>query len=136
MSAGCARRGSCCDPVIIEADVFSGCGERARSEEFPHDNDRFITQHWRPLSAWQAEDGTWYLPVRCDAFDPAHRTCTAHDSRPPVCRDFPWYGGEPGPDSAAGLESHCSYLADLRPDQREPDSRPLIPLTVITREAA
>jgi Fe-S-cluster containining protein len=133
MTASCARCGDCCDPVIIEADAFLACGERARSEEFPHVNDRFIAQHWQPLSAWRADDGTWCFSVRCGMFDPESRACTAHDTRPPVCSGFPWYGDEPSAGRAHGLELHCSYLADLPPDQRKPDSRPFIPLTVITR---
>lgn len=129
----CAGCGDCCNPVIIEADVYFRCGERARSEELPSGNDRFITQHWRPISAWTAEDGTWCISARCDMFDPDSLACTAYDSRPPVCSGFPWYGDRPGPARAEGLLPHCSYLADLPPGQRPQEARPLIPLTVTAR---
>jgi hypothetical protein len=92
------------------------------SGRFREDAD-FIAAHWTP-------DGD--TGCKCDAFDPATAMCTAHDSRPPVCRDYPWYGREPGtgPDRIV-LHSQCSYLADLPPDQRPERSRPLIPLTVV-----
>jgi hypothetical protein len=136
MTAGCARCGSCCDPVIIEADVFFGCGERARSQEFPDHNDRFIAQHWHPLSAWTDHDGTSVLSVRCDAFDPERRACTAYEGRPPVCGDFPWYSEAPGTERASALPPQCSFLADVPPARRPPESRPLIPLTVISAREA
>jgi Fe-S-cluster containining protein len=73
-------------------------------------------------------DGLW----TCDAYDPEHGTCTAHEDRPPLCRDYPWYGEQPSPDRAAHFSRQCSYLADLPPDQRPDGARPLIPLTVIS----
>ena len=136
MSAGCAACGACCDPVIINADVLFGCNARARSEEHPVDNDRFITQHWHPESAWTDDEGGTWIGARCDAFDPETLLCTAHNDRPPVCRDYPWYGEEPG-SSGVHLFAQCSYQADLPPGRRGPDARPLIPITVIpAREAA
>ena len=125
-TSGCARCGDCCDPVTIEASAFFGCNERARLQDVASHNDVFITQYWHPLSAWTEEDGVW-LAVRCDAFDPETRLCTAGESRPPVCSGYPWYGERPVPGKIPYL--HCSYQADLLPGQRTPGSRPLIPLT-------
>ncbi len=132
MTAGCAACGSCCDPVTLPADVFLGCTGRARSQEFPGADDRFIAEHWHPLSGWEAEDGTQCLSLRCDMFDPAARVCTAYDSRPPVCSRFPWYGNGPAAGVAAALNPQCSFLADVPPDWRPEGSRPLIPIAVIS----
>ena len=74
-------------------------------------------------------DGYW----TCDAYDPEHGTCTAHDSRPPLCRDYPWYGKEPSAEQLGPIYPQCSYLADVPPDQRPEGARPLIPLTVVSR---
>lgn len=82
----------------------------------------FVAAHWTENC-----DGYW----TCDAYDPEHGVCTAHDDRPPLCRDYPWYGRQPGADDAATLYRQCSYLADLPPDQRPDSARPLIPLTVV-----
>lgn len=128
MTASCAACGSCCDPVTIEAGVFLGCTARARSEEPASENDLFIAQHWHPLYGWPEEPSTW-IAVRCDAFDPVTRLCTAHEARPPVCSRFPWYGGTPEPGRLPYL--HCSYQADIPPGERDPDARPLIPVTVL-----
>ena len=79
-------------------------------------------------------DAETLLELRCDAFDPATRLCTAQENRPPVCRDYPWYGKDPaGSGSGPLLYRECSYLADVAPDQRPDGARPLIPLTVISR---
>lgn len=128
MPASCAACGDCCSPVVIEADVFLGCCARARSQETASHDDRFIAQHRHPLSGWTEEGSTW-LEARCDAFDPQARLCTAHAGRPPVCRDFPWYGGKPAASRLPYLR--CSYQADIPPGERAPGSRPLIPVTVL-----
>jgi Fe-S-cluster containining protein len=131
-SAGCAACGSCCDPVVLKADVYTGCCERARAGDVVHDNDRFIAQHWHPQGAIVLDAET-LLELRCDAFDPATRLCTAREDRPPVCRDYPWYGEDPVTSGRGPrLYPDCSYLADVPPDQRPEGARPLIPLTVIS----
>jgi Fe-S-cluster containining protein len=79
----------------------------------------FIAAHWHALDREEALrrnpplarlGDRWYY--ECDAYDPATRRCTAHAERPPVCRDFPWYGRAP---SAGALRSWpgCSYWADV-----------------------
>lgn len=160
MTAGCARCGNCCDPVHFDRETWEALGKwtgpalkgvadpatadgwaiwqkdeawkdarqedavrRYRAGGIWRQNAEFITAHWTPI-----DDRTF----RCDAFDPAARLCTAHDARPPVCRDFPWYGQDP--EEKAGevrLDPQCSYLADLPPGKRPEGSRPLIPLTVL-----
>lgn len=163
MSAGCARCGSCCDPVHFErerleailkwtTEALEGVPDPGTDEGWEHwlkhgyaasDRERavcrfdpagryrtdvdFIAAHWAPI-----DDKT----VACDAYDPETALCTAHENRPPVCRDYPWYGREPSEDTRTDLDPHCSYLADLPPDKRPEGSRPLIPLTVVTRTAA
>jgi Fe-S-cluster containining protein len=140
VTAGCAGCGACCDPVVLDYDVYAAACERARAGETASDDDRFIAAHWHPVSGWcgaegggQAAPGVVRLDLRCDAFDPATRLCTARENRPPVCRDYPWYGDEPATSSrAATLYPGCSYLADVAPSLRPDDARPLIPLTVIS----
>ena len=83
------------------------------------ENRTFMLAHWHPISkaeadrrvpgitAWKA--GPWY---ECDMHDAATNLCTAHDGRPPVCRDYPWYGRAP---FAKGIEPlwRCSYWHDV-----------------------
>lgn len=163
MSAGCARCGSCCDPVTFareaydavvkwSASAMAGVPDPGTDEGWPHwlaggytedqraaairryapgsitrqDAD-FLAAHWKPI-----DDKT----CACDAYDREARLCTAQDSKPPVCRDYPWYGRDPGSEDGKGMPLHCSYLADMPPDKRPEGARPLIPLTVVTRVAA
>jgi hypothetical protein len=162
VTAGCARCASCCDPVPFTAaehqavSAWSGAAMKAAgipglrtddgwawwldhgwnaaerdaaigrtdlSGSWRQDAD-FIAAHWTP----DGDSG-----CKCDAFDPATGLCGAHDSRPPVCRNYPWYSDGPGAERAASLPSHCSYLADVPRAERPEGSRPLIPLTVIAR---
>ena len=155
MTAGCARCGECCTRITLNADPrpFStaalagmpdprtedgwaywrehGYEDSARDDVLyaydPAGRKRadadFVAAHWAETC-----DGHW----TCDAYDPGHAVCTAHQDRPPLCRDYPWYGEEPGPDRSEHLFRQCSYLADLPPDKRPEDARPLIPLAVIS----
>lgn len=156
MSAGCARCGHCCTRIWLNADprpwstrALAGVPDPATDAGWAYwleyssygDTDRddvirrynpdgrmradadFVAAHWAETC-----DGHW----TCDAYDPGHAVCTAHQDRPPLCRDYPWYGEEPGPDRSEHLFRQCSYLADLPPDKRPEDARPLIPLAVIS----
>jgi Fe-S-cluster containining protein len=52
---------------------------------------------------------TFYF--RCRHFDRETRRCTDYENRPAMCRDYPWYGGEP--QEAAALPPTCSFRADI-----------------------
>jgi Fe-S-cluster containining protein len=158
MGAGCAGCGSCCDPVILNDETYELLGKHwtraaldgtpdPRTDEgweawravgnldadrewicerYPPDSDYradadFIAAHWRPLGDHE---------YRCDRFDPVHRKCMAYGDRPPVCRNYPWYGREPS-GSNTDPPPQCSYLADLPAGERPEGSRPLIPLAVL-----
>jgi Fe-S-cluster containining protein len=88
----------------------------------------FILRHWHPTGDVVRSGNRVKQVLSCDQFDPVHRTCMAHDDRPPVCSGFPFYGQEP---HGAFRESHCSYLLDVPPADRPEGSRPLIPLEII-----
>lgn len=157
MTAGCARCGSCCeniwcddyddavkwstaaleripDPATDEGWAYwqeskPDWGDEQREDAIrkydPDGRQRadadFLAAHWK------VQDNGRYS---CDAFDPVTRLCTAHESRPPVCEDYPWYGEEPSAERGTYMGRECSYLADLPPSERPEGSRPLIPLMV------
>jgi Fe-S-cluster containining protein len=77
-------------------------------------NADFLTSHWTPIP----EDAGKAMPrFQCSAFDPATRLCTAHDSRPPICSGYPWYGSDERPTRR--LWSHrCSFWADVPLEDR------------------
>lgn len=132
MSLGCARGcGDCCDPVHLTFDQRDRMDYwRDVVEDFwngaqpdPAGSLPFMLAHWHEFERY--DGGARY---RCDRFDPETRECTAHEDRPPVCSDYPWYGDDPVPGVTGG---RCSYLLDLPPDQRPEGSRPLIPIEVL-----
>lgn len=131
MGLGCARCGSCCNPAFLAPDEAAKV-DKARDylaaggeHEFTVDSIPFILDHWHELG--RDEDGVRY---ECDQYDPATRSCTAHENRPQVCRGFPWYGDDPSPERAATLARGCSFLFEVPPTERGAHARPLIPITV------
>lgn len=115
-------------PYEGKPDPFPSAAEYGTWVERRVQNARFILKHWHRIprdeatrlrTAHGAADPT---PrghrYRCDAFDPVTRLCGAHDERPPICRNFPWY--EDGPnasDAPTRLNPRCSYWHDIPRDQ-------------------
>lgn len=69
----------------------------------------FIMDHWHRI---EGKENRW----TCDMFDSKTRLCTAHDSRPYICSEYPWYGRTPEryDGDATTLPKACSYNADVR----------------------
>lgn len=61
----------------------------------------------------------------CPHFDAEARTCTDYANRPPVCRDFPWYGQPPGSRMPGAVSKRCTYWADVPAEQRPADWAPV-----------
>ena len=60
----------------------------------------------------------------CPLFDSEARLCTDHANRPPICRDFPWYG-KPGGRELGGVSKRCTFWADVAPEKRPADWAPV-----------
>jgi Fe-S-cluster containining protein len=92
------------------------------------------TRHNADFAAahWTRRDGEAH-DYDCDRFDPDTRLCTAQDSKPPICANFPWYGQAPTAERAVNLDPQCSFLGDIAPAHRPEGSRPLIPIEVVRR---
>lgn len=92
----------------------------------------FIRDHWTrrpdpdPGRLMPDDMGPLGSAWDCDVYDRATGDCLAYDDRPPVCRDFPWYGREPHHD--VWLDMTCSYHGDLR--------RRVLPLTVLSHDTS
>ena len=107
----CAKCGDCCENIYIGltppditrmlADPYIA-GATRRSLEF-------VQHHWSLL--WQSGQGRGY---ECDMFDKVSRLCTAHDSRPPICQGYPWYGKKPDRELVKDMSPRCSFNADVR----------------------
>lgn len=122
-SLGCAGCGDCCENIWMypEFDKFRETENLADQETL-----EFIRKWW--VEEEEAEDG--WTRWSCQKWDSETRLCGAHAERPPICSQYPWYGGEPREGKIDNLR--CSYLLDLKPGQRPVGARPLIPVTVVT----
>ncbi len=107
--------GACCNPVTLP---------QAKSAT-PTDNpaDRAWLRRLRRISFADAEARYASIGVEkhadpqvsyyaCPDFDADQRICGRYETRPPVCRKFPWgYYGEPMPD--VSLPPTCGYRVDI-----------------------
>lgn len=156
MTAGCARCGNCCENIVCdtydEALKWTSAALTGVPDPGTEDGWAYWREHgWddgsrekaiRRYGAGSRADADflakyWHSPdggahYECSMFNPATRECTAHDRRPPVCRNYPWYREEPSAERAMQIGLQCSYLADLSPADRPEGARPLIPLLVLS----
>lgn len=130
-SLGCARCGACCQSIpmagldrMIEQRT---AGERADDERWCADVD-FMAAHWTRIAEGTEDRSPAY---RCDQYDEVHMLCRVQEGKPPVCRDYPWYGKEPDVAHISALDPRCSYLLDVALSLRPEGARPLIPIEVI-----
>jgi Fe-S-cluster containining protein len=133
----------CCRLIALRwgPEELAERGERARvlaedpdltEEQRANERDNlatlaFIAAHWHEVSEAEAlallpemvDDwcGAYYT---CDQFDGERSLCMAHDTRPPICSGFPWYGAEPGTKGMINRAlRRCGYWADV-PRERWP----------------
>lgn len=120
----CAKCGDCCEAIYIGTTKTAVTQAQRGSED-----EVFIRKHWRRISRREAAlrrgvtatHGPYYV---CLKFDRTTRLCTAHDERPPACRNYPWYGNEPRIPAIAAYK-RCSFWHDI-PRSDWPDD--VIPL--------
>jgi len=79
----------------------------------------FAAEHWRPLTRAEAMHRNPYYTARlpesahlytCDQLG-ADGRCQAHETRPLVCRGYPWY--EQAPRDMQLADPHCGYFLDV-----------------------
>lgn len=130
----CNRCGGCCDPVHLGDDAYAILTGPAFTID-PRDDlapweaagytlptaiDLYDTARWAAQLEHRDEGG-----YTCPRFDPTTRLCTMPDDKPPVCRDFPWYSGDPATYAwrLRGLDE-CSYWEDVPVTIRQQEGRP------------
>jgi Fe-S-cluster containining protein len=106
----CSACGDCCDPVwfpLPPAEIRQGAEVARRPDDAA--NLRFARDAW----TWTGEvDDLAGWAYRCAMFDEATRRCTAHETRPPVCRGYPWFDDVPRRGLPL-LPTRCSHWADV-----------------------
>lgn len=94
--------GFCCDPVFLDAEMVTKVYDPARTGP----QGQWLTDNWEPIGPANS-DGVLF---RCASYDVEHRTCLTWETRPEVCRGFPFYGRPP---EEAAVSKICGYQADL-----------------------
>ena len=123
MEGFCNRCGKCCESIGVREDAHYFLWHRIieASEGKEEGDSAFISKHWR-----QGPDGYY----TCAKYDRSRNLCGAHDDRPDVCSDYPWYGREPKPMES--MNSQCSYLWDFPVAERPKGSKPLLPIVAVS----
>lgn len=122
MAELCNACGACCRVIYVEQspEEIRAVAQLTRVLGIPSDM-QFAAEHWRPLSREEAMQRnpfyTRQLPTNahlytCDQLGEDGK-CQSYESRPLVCRGYPWYGGKPVKVPLA--DPDCGYGRQLDP---------------------
>ena len=120
----CNQCGACCRTIALDQspDEVAAMAALTSVLGIPSDHT-FARQHWRPLTREEAMAANPFYVARlpatkhfyaCDMLA-ENGSCSAHETRPLVCRGYPWYGEPPTDMPLADPE--CGYEAE-RTDRR------------------
>jgi len=115
----CNQCGACCRTIALDQspDEVQAMAALTGALGIPSDHG-FAARHWHPLTRAEAQASNPFyvarLPAtkhfyRCDQLG-ADGRCTAHATRPLVCRGYPWYG-EPVSDMPLA-DPRCGFAAE------------------------
>lgn len=116
----CSMCGLCCEDISIQNSpdqMTQLLIDRGYTCDDPMDyayNVDFVLDNW----IYNGPDKRNGHQYQCAQFDTETRTCMAHESRPRVCRDYPWYRDTADQlikyESGRWLQPQCSFNADVR----------------------
>jgi len=93
----CNRCGECCRVIHIRYT-------KKALRKIGGSDAEFILKYWHRISRKEAykrrpilktRDWSGFYFYTCDAWDEKTHLCKMYESRPEVCRDFPFYGEKP-----------------------------------------
>ena len=153
----CAKDcGACCNPVIMtmqQVHFLRGWANRPDPKENQGGlpafvietpealekarehiaNGTFMERHWIFNIRWvrKMASGLQLVGFNCPFFNESTKDCEAYDRRPPICRNYPFYGRDPSEvaEASVGLQMplKCSYWADVplgkRPEGWKPPEK-------------
>lgn len=109
----CSKCGDCCEEISLNIDhgkIVQQIAQGYGAGRWLKDAN-FIINNMRPTGRVIRQGNRVKQVLECSKFDKESRICTAHDDRPTVCRDYPWYNREPVKGDTT-MKGRCSYLAD------------------------
>lgn len=112
----CSRCGGCCENTWLSVTKRELVGWLTDPERTPTGvaNANLVLNHWHRVGG-----GGRRTRWTCDLLDPETRLCTAHDVRPQICTDFPYYQNATLDPATIHLPLECSYWADV-PEELRP----------------
>lgn len=94
----CKKCGKCCEVIHIPFSYQEVTERRI----YPEYNKIFILQHWKeidPIEVWHLSPdnplrgyNNYLHYYKCDQYDMFNHVCMCHDTKPPICTDYPGYG--------------------------------------------
>lgn len=118
----CNKCGDCCEviPFFLKKEDFANKRYKDYQNQY---NQAFIIEHWHRISDHTRYEELFGVSPKnflytCDMFDKENRLCMAHDDRPNVCSDYPWYN-KSVPNGDPYLSKNCSYWEDVSDEIRE-----------------
>lgn len=136
--------GQCCEVVWFRLNRVSVAQQIPMTRGDARKDLQFIKKHWKqdmkaPIRRDPTDNATPYFAYKCDMFDPVARDCNAHESRPPICSNFPWYGRQVTADTRIDpILTGCTFWNDIDrdnwPEGVKPLTRAMLPLTVISAQ--
>ena len=125
----CNMCGACCRVLTLDQSPQEVQATAALTKVLGIPSDAiFAAEHWRPLTRAEAMQRNPFYTARlpetahlytCDQRG-ADGRCQAHETRPLVCRGYPWYDQPPRKMQLADPE--CSYAPDVVADPGEHES--------------
>jgi Fe-S-cluster containining protein len=115
----CIGCGMCCRAITL---AYTKKDIRKVWPEDKGTSKWFVLKNWHRISRDQAlkenpnvvnmeKQIGWYW-YTCSMFDRETNKCKVHDSKPRICKGYPWYGNEPNDTALYG--ANCGYRVDQR----------------------
>lgn len=103
--------GACCDPVTL-ADASVEAIFDPELDPALSPQGALLRDIWEPLGPLRGYPG--FTALRCLHYDVESRLCGIYESRPPVCREYPFYNREPNFEDMDGPRDRiCGYQAEV-----------------------
>lgn len=124
--ASCSMCGKCCEAIrlpmshekfspdytevlYVDKEFMFDNFVPMSQEEALSINPQLLMGKVHPDGKYEESPGFYYS---CKMYDKETKKCNAHDLRPKVCREFPWYGNSIN-NHSLGMHLSCSYWQDV-----------------------
>lgn len=121
----CNQCGKCCEAIVLNIPMSTILRiAKSKENKFSDPSYKFCSIHWHEISQTEAFMINPYLKDQerckkinnayfytCDKFGKESRLCMCHDTRPPVCKGYPWYSKDVHPEDPL-YSASCGFKTD------------------------